>query len=241
MNGPFALPLAFAAGLVSFLSPCTLPLLPGYLSYISGLGVEEIREGRGKGALLGPALLFVLGFSVVFVSLGATASYIYAAIAPYKPLLIRGAGVFIIVMALAMVGLLRLPFLYREKRFHVRGDLGRWGAFLLGMAFAFGWTPCIGPVLASISLVAATQGSAQRGALLLFVYALGLGLPFLLFAVFAGRALGSLAWFKRHYLAINRAGGMVLLVMGVFLVLNRWTLLLGPVLRWYANTITLPV
>lgn len=234
MIGPNALFLAFFAGLVSFLSPCTLPLLPGYLSYISGMGADEIQAGQRTGTLVAAASLFVLGFSLVFVALGATASYIGSALLPYRDTLTRVAGIFIIVMALAMVGMVHVPMLYREKRFQIGRDLGMWGAFPLGMAFAFGWSPCIGPVLTSILAYATTEGTAQKGALLLFVYGLGLGVPFLIVALFADHLMTSLGWFKRHFVAINRAGSAILLVMGVFLVLDRWTQLLGPVMRWYA-------
>lgn len=220
---------------MSFLSPCTLPLLPGYLSYISGLGVDEIQAREHRAQLVGTAGLFVLGFSLVFVSFGATASYIGAALLPHRASLTRIAGIFIIVMALAMMGLIRVPLLYREKRFHIAREFGLWSAFPLGMAFAFGWTPCIGPILGSLYAEATTQGTAQRGALLLFVYAMGLGLPFLLMAVFAERVFTSLSWFKRHFRAINTAGGAILLTMGVFLVIGRWTELLGPAMRWYAD------
>ena len=235
MNGPAAFVLAFGGGLVSFLSPCTLPLLPGYLSYISGMGADEIEARERRAELVGAALLFVLGFSLVFVSIGATASYIGSAVLPHRPELTRAAGVFIIAMALIMMGALQIPFLYRERRFQLPRQFGIWSAFPLGMAFAFGWSPCIGPILGSIYLAAATQGSAQRGAVLLFIYALGLGLPFLLVAVFAERIFTSLRWFKRHAGAINVTGGAVLLTMGVFLLLGRWTEVLGPALRWYGG------
>jgi cytochrome c-type biogenesis protein len=235
MNGSGGFLLAFGGGLVSFLSPCTLPLLPGYLSYISGLGADEIEAREHRAQLVGAATLFVLGFSLVFVSIGATASYIGSAVLPHRPVLTRIAGVFIIAMALVMMGVLRIPLLYREKRFHLPREVGVWGSFPLGMAFAFGWSPCIGPILGSIYLAAATQGSAQRGAALLFVYALGLGMPFLLVALFAERMFTSLKWFKGHFQAINFSGGAILLVMGVFLVLGRWTEVLGPALRWYGS------
>ncbi|MGH2443009.1 MAG: cytochrome c biogenesis CcdA family protein [Chloroflexota bacterium] len=227
--------IAFGAGIFSFLSPCTLPLIPGYLSYISGLTSDEIQSGRNTAVLLRGAILFVLGFSLVFVALGATASYIGSELQLYKDAATRVAGVFIIVMALVMLGVFRIPMLYREKRFHVSPELGMWGAFPLGMAFAFGWTPCIGPVLSGVFTLAMSETSVRRGSLLLFVYALGLGVPFLAVALFAGRAVGTLNRFKRHYTVINGIGGSVLLVMGVFLVLNRWTELLSPVMNWYAD------
>ena len=235
MNGPGAFLFAFGGGLVSFLSPCTLPLLPGYLSYISGLSADELEAKEHRAQLLAAALLFVLGFSLVFVSIGATASYIGAAVLPHRPFLMKMAGLFIIAMALIMIGVLRIPLLYREKRFHLPRQFGVWGAFPLGMAFAFGWSPCIGPILGSIYLAAATEGSAQRGAALLFVYALGLGVPFLVVAVFAERMFTSLRWFKTHFQAINLSGGAILMVMGVFLFLGRWTEVLGPALRWYGS------
>lgn len=232
---PATLALAFGAGLISFLSPCTLPLLPGYLSYVSGLGAEEVQARENRATLLLAAGLFVLGFSLVFVSIGATASYIGSLVTANRDTLTRAAGAFIIVMSLGMIGAFRLPIFYAEKRFHLSMEIGMWGAFPLGMAFGFGWSPCLGPMLASIIAAASQQGTAQKGAFLLFVYALGLGLPFLLVALFAERALTSLAPFKRHFRAINLAGGSMLLVMGVFLLLNRWTELLGPAMRWYAQ------
>lgn len=235
MNGPGGLLLAFAAGLVSFLSPCTLPLLPGYLSYMSGLGADEIESGENVSVLVGAASLFVLGFSLVFVALGAALSAVGGAIQPHRIELTRVSGVFIVLMGLAMLGLFRVPLLYREKRFHISTDVGIWSAMPLGMAFAFGWTPCIGPTLTSILAVALQEPTAQRGALLLFVFSLGLGVPFLVVALFTGRVLGSLAWFKRHYLAVNRLGGSVLLVMGFFLILNRWTEFMAPLVSWYTQ------
>jgi cytochrome c-type biogenesis protein len=242
VTGPDALFLIFAAGVVSFLSPCTLPLLPGYLSYISGVGADEIQSGNRSGTLLSAAGLYVLGFTLVFVTLGTTASYIGSLVAPYHETLTRAAGIFIIVMGLVMLGVFRFPLLMVEKRFHLRNpgsafgrDVGIWSALPLGMAFAFGWSPCIGPVLAPVLAYATTVGTAQKGAFLLLVYALGLGVPFLLMALFAGRALSSLGWFKRHFTVINRVGGAILLVMGVFLLMNRWTALLAPAMRWYAQ------
>jgi cytochrome c-type biogenesis protein len=235
LNGPGALGLAFAAGVISFLSPCTLPLLPGYLSYISGLGMEDIRSGHNAATLTRAAGLFILGFSLVFVSIGAGASYIGSEVGSHKILLTRLAGVFIIIMALVMLGLLRLPFMYREKRLQVSHELGMWGALPMGMAFAFGWVPCVGPVLASIYALAFAGETVQKGALLLFCYALGLGLPLFAAALFAARAFDSLSWFKRHFVAITRTGGAILLVMGVFLVMNQWTQLLAPAMRWYAQ------
>lgn len=235
VDGPSALAVAFLAGLVSFLSPCTLPLLPGYLSYISGVGIDEVQGETAGYRMLGPALLFVAGFSLVFVSLGATASYIGSLLQPYQTTLTRAAGAFIIVMALVMVGVVQIPLLLRTRRFELAGDFGHWTALPLGMAFAFGWTPCIGPVLGAILTLGMSTSGVQHGALLLLIYALGLGMPFLAVALFAGRAFRSLRWFKRYYGLINLGGAAVLAVMGLFLLLDRWTALLGPAMRWYAD------
>lgn len=240
VSGPLGLIFAFAAGLLSFLSPCTLPLLPGYLAFISGLSVEEVRGQDQRATTATASGLFVLGFSLVFVALGATASYIGSLIHQYESVLTRVAGVFIILMALVLVGIVRIPALYGEKRFHLGREIGIWSAMPLGMAFAFGWTPCIGPVLGAILGVSMAQATVQRGALLLFFYALGLGVPFLLAGLFADRTLTSLAPIKRHFGAINLAGGAILAVMGVFLLLDRWTELLGPIMRWYGD-LNLPV
>jgi cytochrome c-type biogenesis protein len=235
MNGPGAFILAFWGGLLSFLSPCILPLLPGYLSYISGVGVEEVQQGENWKTVLAAAVLFVLGFSIIFVALGATASFIGSLLQPYQRTLERVAGIFIIVMAFAMIGIFNIPQFYQEKRFHIGREFGIWSSFPLGMAFGFGWAPCIGPILTSIYALATQEGTAQRGALLLFVYALGLGIPFLLVALFAGRMFETLSWFKQHFVAINRLSGSILLVMGVFLVMGRWVQLVTPVMRWYAD------
>lgn len=227
--------LAFGAGIVSFLSPCTLPLLPGYLAYMSGLGADEVRSRDNTNVVVVATILFVLGFSLVFVAEGATASYIGSVVGANRDALTRLAGVFIIVMALVMLGVLQVPILYREKRFHPGREWGVWSSFPLGMAFAFGWTPCIGTILSSIMVAAMTQASVQRGAFLLFVYALGLGVPFLAFAFFADRAFSSLTWFKRHVRTLNLAGGAVLLLMGAFLLTDRWTEVMAPVMRWYSG------
>jgi cytochrome c-type biogenesis protein len=240
MDGPTGFVLAFGAGLLSFLSPCTLPLLPGYLAYMSGLGIDEVQTQERRGTTLLAAALFVLGFSVVFVAGGATASYVGSLLSQYRLVLARISGVVIIVMALVLLGMIRIPILYQERRFHIGRELGLWSALPLGMAFAFGWIPCIGPTLSAILLVAGQTSSVQHGALLLFCYALGLGVPFLLAGAFAERAFSSLGWFKSHFNAIAMSGSAVLMVMGVFLLLDQWTQLLSPLMNWYGN-LNLPV
>lgn len=219
----------------SFLLPCTLPLIPGYLSYMSGLEVDELQAGERRGTLVGAATLFVLGFALVFVALGATVSYIGSFLVPYRDTLTRVSGIFIIFMAFVVLGLFRIPLMYRDKHPQFGREFGVWSAFPLGMAFAFGWSPCIGPVLASILAYAATTHTAQQGALLLFVYSLGFGVPFLLIALLATRMFESVRWLRQYSRLVDVTGGLVLFVMGLFLTLNQWTQFMAPVMRWYAN------
>jgi cytochrome c-type biogenesis protein len=180
------IPAAFLAGLVSFLSPCVLPLVPGYVSLISGVGIEELKAQ--ETALLRKVMLnsiaFVLGFSIVFVTLGALSTEVGQLAAEYKSTLARVAGVLVIVFGLHLTGILRIKALYADKRLHnVKGGNTPWGAFVMGFAFAFGWTPCVGPILSGILVIAAAQNSVAKGILLLTVYSLGLAVPFLLTAV----------------------------------------------------------
>jgi len=233
--GPGGMLIAFGAGIGSFLLPCTLPLVPGYISYISGLSAEDVEAGKERGTLATAAVLFVLGFSLVFVALGATASYIGSALLPHRATLVRLSGIFIIIMALLMLGLFRLPVFQREMRLHLGRDLGIWSALPLGMAFAFGWSPCIGPVLASILAYATTEQAAQKGALLLFIYSLGMGVPFIALALLAGHMFQSVRRLKRFARMFEVVGGSALLVMGILLFLNQWTRLMAPIMRWYLN------
>jgi cytochrome c-type biogenesis protein len=225
--------LAFGAGILSFTSPCVLPLLPGYLSYMSGVSSDELTERRGR--LLIASLLFVSGFAIVFTALGASASVAGSLVAEHRAILLRLSGAFIVLMGLVTLGLFRFPWLYVERRFRFRTDLGLVGALPLGMAFAFGWTPCIGPVLASIEVVAGAEGSVREGAALLFVYALGLGLPFVAAGLFIGAGLSASGWLKRHTRIFNTAGGAILLLMGVLLLTDQWVQLLSPALRLYSQ------
>lgn len=217
---------AFGGGIISFLSPCVLPLVPGYLSIVTGLDVAEIQAGRRETALriTRDTALFVLGFTVVFVALGASASSAGQAFRDHQTLLTRISGVVVLSMALFMLGslFLRAPWLYREQRFHP--DTGRLGPFappVVGAAFGFGWTPCIGPVLGSILAIAATSGRAAAGASLLFAYSLGLGIPFLVTGLAFGRLAGTFSWVKRHFTAIVAGSAAVLAVFGVLLVFDR--------------------
>lgn len=215
---------AFGGGLVSFLSPCVLPIVPGYLSVVTGLSAAELREGSAEH-LRRIALftgLFVLGFGVVFVLLGLAASSVGRTIFRNQETLIRVSGVVMLLMALYLAGsqLLARPGLYRELRFHPRVERwGPWGIPLTGAAFGLGWTPCIGPVLGSILTVAATETSFRAG-VLLAVYSVGLGVPFLVTGLLFGRLGGVLGWFKRHSVGITLGSAAVLGAFGVVLVLD---------------------
>lgn len=209
---------AFLAGLLSFISPCVLPIVPPYLAWLAGLSFDELRsetiERGTRRRIIVAALAFVLGFATVFVALGATASVIGKTIAQYFDILSVIAGVIIIVMGLHFVGAFRIALLYREARIQVgRKPAGMIGAYIMGLAFAFGWTPCVGPVLAAILFVAGSEGTALRGASLLGAYSFGIGIPFILAAVFASRFLAWAARFKRHMHKVE-------VVMGVFLILT---------------------
>jgi cytochrome c-type biogenesis protein len=225
-----ALPLlALAAGVLSFSSPCTLPLVPGYLGYMSGVS-------SGRGRTVAAAGLFVMGFAIVFTSLGAVASELGAVLLLNRPLIEKLAGALIVVLGLFVLGLAPLPFLMREGRpLMERVRPGPSGALLLGAAFAFGWTPCVGPVLGSILLLASGQSTLISGAVLLFLYSLGLGIPFLAAALFLDRFRSVSNWLRRHALVINAAGGVLLVAMGTLVFLGRLTEILSPALELYAR------
>ena len=196
--------LAVVAGTVSITSPCCLPLMPGYLSYISGVSAKEEGDRR---RVFGAALLFVLGFAIVFTALGATASALGGFLISRIPLFIKILGAFVIFMGLVTLGILRIPFLARERRIDLsKVRSGPAGAVPLGMAFAFGWTPCVGPVLGGILTAAAATQTVWKGTTLLFIYSLGLGLPFVLFALAYSRAGRTFRFLRRHGLAIERTG-----------------------------------
>jgi cytochrome c-type biogenesis protein len=214
--------LAFAAGVIAFASPCVLPLAPGYLSFVTGLTGSELADGdRGRGRVLAGSLLFVLGFSVVFISYGALFGGIGAALLPYQDVINRVLGIVIIALGIAFMGF--IPGMQREWRIHVMPRWGVAGAPLLGIVFGLGWTPCIGPTLAAVQGLAFTQASAARGALLSLAYCLGLGLPFVLLAVAFTRTARAVAFLRAHSEAILRIGGALLIVVGVLLVTGAWT------------------
>ena len=219
---------AFGGGFVSFLSPCVLPLVPAYVSMVTGLDVAELRSGDGRhaGRVVRDTGLFVLGFGTVFVVLGLGANAFGGAVFRNQILLTRISGLVVVALALFLVGslVLRAPWLYREMRFHPSPSrLGPLAAPLTGAAFGFGWTPCIGPVLGSVLAFAGTAGHAAHAAALLAVYSLGLGLPFLVVGLALGRLGGALSWVKRHTTAITLASAAILGVLGVLLVFNQLT------------------
>src|SRR5579863_1150937 len=212
------LPAAAAAGLLSFLSPCVLPLVPPYLTFIAGTTIEDVayeRVGRARRDIFLAAVLFVLGFSTVFVALGATASVFGQVVRQHIAFLSILAGLAIILMGLHFLGVFKLSVLYREKRLEVERPLGLWGAYVLGLAFAFGWTPCIGPILAAILAVAASEETVGRGAGLLAVYSLGLGIPFLLAALAIEPFIGFLKKFRAHFALVERIVGVLLIATGI--------------------------
>lgn len=218
----FAVPIAFLAGIVAFLSPCVLPLAPGYVSYITGLTGAELADTRGRRfQVLAGSLLFVLGFSVVFVSYGVLFGGAGSVLLEYADTINRILGVLVILMGLAFMGL--IPGLQREWRFHRMPTWGVAGAPVLGLLFGLGWTPCIGPTLTAVQTLAFTEASALRGAVLSFVYCLGLGLPFVLLALAFSRMARAIGWVRAHYVWVMRIGGGMLVIVGVLLVTGWWT------------------
>lgn len=209
---------AALAGLLSFLSPCVLPLVPPYLTYIAGTTIEEVatrKEGRARRDILVAAVLFILGFSTVFVGLGATASVFGRVLREHLSLLSLFAGLAIVLMGFHFLGVFRFALLYREARVEVQKPVGTWGSYIMGLAFAFGWTPCIGPILAAILAVAASQESVGRGAALLAAYSTGLGVPFFVAALAIEPFVHFLKRFRRYFGAIERVVGVLLVGTGV--------------------------
>ena len=234
---------AFGAGLLSFISPCVLPLIPGYLSYVSGLSLDDLRGGAGAAvagdavAVVAPAaarrrvivasLAFILGFSIVFVSLGASATAIGQFLLSMRlTILNKIAGAIVIVFGLHTMGVLRIEWLYQEKRVHTnKRPAGVIGAALVGIAFAFGWTPCLGPILAGILAIAAAQDTIGDGVRLLSAYSLGLGVPFFATALAINRFFAAFAKIRRHYHKIELVSGALLVAIGVLIFTNRFTII----------------
>lgn len=213
-----AMLVALFAGILSFLSPCVLPVVPPYLAYMSGVSLGDLTTTHKRSAIL-PALFFVMGLSTVFILLGFTASAIGAAFLQYQDTLTKIAGVTVMIFGAHFVGVYRIGFLDREARLDT-GDMGgsAFGAYVLGLAFAFGWTPCIGPQLGAILSLAASEANVTKGTVLLAVYALGLGIPFILVAAFMSRLTGAINWMKRHMKQIERVMGLLLWTIGLMML-----------------------
>jgi len=230
---------AVFAGLLSFVSPCVLPLVPPYLGFLAGVSLDELQdEGKANTEasrrVFISALAFVAGFSTVFVLLGASASFLGQFITQHIQFLGYIAGVLIIVMGLHFLGVFRIGLLYREARIHVdRKPAGLVGAYLIGLAFAFGWTPCVGPILAAILFVAGSEESVGQGAMLLSAYALGLGIPFLLAALFAGPFMKFMVRFRKHMGLVEKAMGVVLVLTGIMFLTGYMAVLSYKLLEWF--------
>jgi cytochrome c-type biogenesis protein len=218
----------FAAGIVSFLSPCVLPLVPGYVSLISGASVEELQSKDRKllNTVLLHSVMFILGFTVVFVMLGAAATTVGGWVKDSRRELTWIAGAVIIIFGLHLTGIVKIKALYADKRLHsVKGGKSPIGAFVIGFAFAFGWTPCLGPIISTIILMASTAETVTKGVLLLWVYSLGLAVPFLLTSVLIDRFLSFYGRFRKHLHTLEVISGVILMVLGVLILTRRFTIL----------------
>lgn len=228
---PSSLPFpitAFLAGIVSFLSPCVLPLVPGYISLISGASVEDLQSKDRKllNTVLLHSIMFILGFTLVFVMLGAAATGIGQLIREYKKQLTWVAGAVIIIFGLHLTGILKIKALYADKRLHsVQGGKSPLGAFVVGFAFAFGWTPCLGPIISAILIMAGSAETVTKGVLLLWVYSLGLAVPFLLTSLLIDRFLSFYGRFRKHLHTLEVASGVLLIALGVLIFTRHFTVL----------------
>ncbi len=225
-----AVPVALLAGLVSFFSPCVVPLLPGYLSYATGLSGADLADGR-RGRMLTGSLLFVLGFSFVFVSFGALIGGVGNWLFTYERPITVVLGSLTILLGLVFLGV--VPWLQRDWRVHKVPQVGLAAAPLLGVLFGLGWAPCIGPTLTAVLTLSINEASAGRGALLSFVYALGLGLPFIAAALAYRRMLGTIGWVRRHQRWVTGFGGLMLIAVGLLLVTGWWDVLVGWIRVWF--------
>lgn len=228
---------AFAFGLLSFISPCVLPIVPGYISFISGVSLDEMQGAEQNRSALRSiivnSLFFIGGFTLVFVLLGATATTLGKTFNEYYSTISKVAGVLIIIFGLHMMGLFKINFLNYEKRIHVQQKkLGMFGSFLVGTAFAFGWTPCIGPVLAAILVIASQQDTVYKGIGLLASYSLGLGIPFFLTGLSINMFFNVFNKVKKYFHAIELAGGAMLVVLGVLIITNYLTIISAYFSRW---------
>ena len=241
MTQGLSIPIAFVAGVVSFLSPCVLPLVPGYISMLSGESIEELKAGAGPGLMariFRNSLAFVVGFSVVFIALGASATAVGNFLVAQRTIFNIVAGIVIIIFGLHLTGMVKIPLLYREARMNTGAPKrGLGGSFLLGFAFAFGWTPCIGPILTGILALAATRETVFQGMFLLGVYSAGLAIPFVLTGVGLGQFMKFYSGFRKHLQAVEIFSGVLLIAIGFLMAFNR----LGIISRYlnFLNVFTL--
>ncbi|MEE9375009.1 MAG: cytochrome c biogenesis protein CcdA [Rhizobiaceae bacterium] len=231
---------AFVAGLLSFVSPCVLPLVPPYLSFLAGVTIDEISDDAATTAVTRKvfisALAFVAGFSTVFIGLGASASYFGSLINDYLSTLSTIAGVIILILGLHFLGVFRIGLLFREARFQTTSrPLGLVGAYVVGLAFAFGWTPCVGPVLAAILIYAGSEAEVVKGAALLFVYSMGIGIPFLFAAIFVGPFMKLMQRFRKHMGMVEKIMGAMLVVTGILFLTDSMATLSYLLLEWFPS------
>jgi cytochrome c-type biogenesis protein len=221
---------AFIAGILSFLSPCVLPLVPGYVSLISGTGIETLKDAEAPllRRVMFNSLMFIAGFSIVFIGLGAVATSIGQALHQYHDVFAKIAGVVLFIFGLHLTGLFKINALYSDKRMHgVKGSASPIGSFAVGFAFAFGWTPCIGPILSLILVMAGSQDTVLKGILLLAVYSAGLAVPFLLTSIGVNQFLAFYSRFRRHLHTVEVISGILLIIFGALIALGRFTMLSG--------------
>lgn len=226
MEPTFGLAIAFTAGLLSFLSPCVLPLIPSYITFITGMGFEDVT--RSRRTTLVHALLFILGFSLIFIALGASATALGNLLLAYRDWISRIGGVLVIIFGLYMLGVLRIGAFATDTRLHLSDKpVGYLGTVLVGIAFGAGWTPCIGPILGAILTYASSSGNVSQGMVLLGTYSLGLAIPFLLSAIAMERFLAAFQKFRRHMGTVNRISGVLLIIVGILMLTNWFTVLAG--------------
>jgi len=230
--------LAYGAGVLSFLSPCVLPLVPSYVAFITGLSFEELTQGERQGGVrrivLIHSLLFILGFSTLFTALGASASFLGQFLAEHRDWIRIAGGILVILFGLFISGILSLAFLQREKKFHFQNKpLGYVGSFLVGLTFAAGWTPCVGPILSSILLYASTAEDLKTGMLLLFFYSLGMGLPFFICSIALNTFLSFFQRARRFLGLFTKIGGILLIIVGVLLLTDSLNFLMELWLQWF--------
>lgn len=233
MNESVSLFVAFVAGILSFLSPCVLPLVPSYLSFVTGMSLEDLQQGVDRRATLIHSLLFVAGFSIIFITLGASASFLGVFLRYYEVWIARIGGALIIVLGLHLTGIFRIAPLMRERRVQVNDKpAGYVGTIGVGAAFGAGWTPCIGPVLGAILTLAGTEESVGAGVVLLSVYSLGLAIPFLISALALDLFLNTFSRFRRLLPLVEKASGVMLIVLGLLLVTGSFTILSSYLIRF---------